>query len=115
MANFEAVTSCNGIVMKEGIKEYLDKFKFLGEDINVGIDNECRLEFHGYSWPEIYLEKDEDESNNANDLFFSGLKKFVPKGKTLIIQSIGHEKCRFPLFALEIKITSKTVKYVYFD
>ena len=111
MANFEAVTACNGIKLKSGVEEYLSRFQIVGEDINAGVDDDGTFHFYGYSWPSFYDASDDDMETDVEDEFWKGMRKFVPKGKKLIIHMIGHEKCRYPLSAQAIIITSTRVKY----
>jgi len=111
MANFESVTACNGIKLKQGVKAYLERFHISSEDTNVGVEEDGSLTFYGYSWFSIYNIDDKDMDEDVSDEFFNGLRKFVPKGKKLIIHRIGHEKCRYPLSAEAIIITDRRVKY----
>ena len=115
MANFESWTSCNGLKLKKGARQYLDQFAFRGEDANVGIDRCGGLEFYG-DWFSIYRcqNNGDDDFSNAEEVaddFYDGLRAFVPKGKVLEIHHIGHEKCRHPLSAQAVLISSDEVQY----
>jgi len=111
LANFMGITASNGIKLKKGADEYLERFHFSGEDANVGIDGGGCLFFYGYSWLTVYKRTDPGEDEDCEDEFFQGLRQFVPEKSKLIIQRIGYEKCRFPLSAQSISITRRRVTY----
>lgn len=113
MANFEGITACSGAKMKKEVKKYLEKFNISGEDIHVGLDDKGHFMFYGYCWPNIYEASDKDMEQDVSEEFFRGLKKFI-KNDVLVIEMIGHEKCRFPMAAQQIIIKKDSVKFVTF-
>ena len=108
MSDFGAVTTCNSLKLLPGAVEYLQDWSFDG-DMEVDIDEEGKLVFYGYKWP--FIRKTIDDEDDSSFEFYDGLQKYVPKGKTLVINMIGHEKCIHPVSAQSIVITSRGVKY----
>lgn len=118
MANFEAVTSSNGLkVLPEQavpLKALLDKYVIepeLDTDIKDG-----EFAIYGYFWFSVYaVNKDEpdgvDWDTEMTDEFLNELRQFVPEGEKFIIQSIGYEKCRYPLSAMAIVVSRDKVEW----
>ena len=118
MATFMATTACNGPRLKdaEAAAKVLERFYWEGEgDIEVTItmdssDGQAHLMLYGYDWPGAYkipdnVSRDEFEPNydiESYDGFQEFLRDIAPHlADPLTVQSIGSEKCRFPLAACE--------------
>ena len=47
--------------------------------------------------------------------FFIALGDYLPEDATLVVQSIGHERTRFPLNAYQYTVTEDDVEFVQLD
>lgn len=131
MANYYGTTASNGATIKKGkekeLQAYLDKWTWLGEG---ELKTEIRgnyLAIYGYDDfdPYLIVTKEQAEANpdleegEANwdeggdpEGFLMGLAPFLEKqgkGKDenlIVIQTVGNEKCRFPLGACEFVLRS---------
>ena len=109
MANFEGVTTCNDVKIIEGketeVAELIEKYTFNGE-MNVYVDKSGYFQLHGHEF--LYIAKNEsDDPTEHTDI--DGVQEFLTElapflADTLVIQSIGNEKCRYPLVAQEIVV-----------
>jgi len=117
MANFEGVTASSGAAIKpeklEELMTYLEGFSACGEDGDMVKIEGNTIQIYGYDWFAVYEkyevinsdtpeEKEVDYDNDVTDTFLEGLKPFLEE--PLIVQSIGNEKCRYPLSAWEWKV-----------
>jgi len=105
MANFEGVTASNSPAIKpdkiDKIKEIVDRYCL--NELACGVRDGC-LELYGYDF--FYVSANEpndmDDEYDKTDNF---LKEIAPLLlEKLVIQSVGSEKCRFPLAAQEIVV-----------
>ena len=114
MANFEAVTSSNTVELND-VNKYnmlMEKYRWIC-DVDGRLDGTF-LTIFGYDWPFVELSPVEDDYDD-NDRFDEFLAELAPLLKTpLIIQSIGAEKCRFPLDAMQV-IVYPDGKIEWFD
>ena len=109
MANFEARTASSGARIKAGKEEEVshlfDRYVFPG-DLTIETYGGV-LEVYGYEWP--YAEKVSEDGSvdpEQEDCFEDFLQALAPLlEEELVINCIGGEKCRFPLSAMEIKVT----------
>ena len=116
MANFVATTASSGArIKKEKRKEleaYLEGFSTDSEDVELVIEDgeEPTIEIYGYGWFTVWEKVDNEEGEEEvvdfdtekTDEFLLGLAPFL--AEPLIIQSVGNEKCRFPLAAWEYRV-----------
>lgn len=107
MANFEARTASSGARIQtdkeQDVDALLARYNFSSELI-VAVERGV-LYVYGYDWlyAERVLEGDDDlDQENCFDDF---LKELAPMlSEPLLIQSIGAEKCRFPMAAVEVLV-----------
>ena len=121
MANFEAVTASNGLkVLPEqaaSLKGLLDKYATQSDVQMEFKDNQ--LDIYGYGWLNVYPRRpdsgeDDGETDydaEANNEFLDLLRPFVPEGQMFVIQSIGSEKCIYPLSAIAVVVTKDKVEW----
>jgi hypothetical protein len=114
MANFCAVTACNQpkVKVKDAVTKLIEKYRFSG-DLTVMVDDSGCLQIWGEDTFSAYSPEnpdpdhvDYDVPDYDDDVTEEFLEELAPlldlgKGGRLIIQSIGNEKCRFPLFGFE--------------
>jgi hypothetical protein len=116
MANFIATTASNGAGLKdlEAVKKILERYVFDG-DLTAEIETsqssgQPYLSIYGYEWPGAFkvpdgVNRDDFEPDydvEPLDIFEDFLKELAPfLTEPLTIQSVGAEKCRFPLCARE--------------
>ena len=114
MANFEAVTTSNGIKVtpeqRKALMDVVDKYYFAMEDYMFGNGNEFGI--WGYDWLCV-LDNDED-ANPADEEFFEEIRPLIPEGKKLIIECAGHEKLRY-VNAARFIIGPDGIEYRYLD
>ena len=131
MANYYVTTASNGGTVKKGKKKeleaYIERWGFSGEgDMTVNVDEDTKgngfLNIYGYDdfapFPVVTKEQaEEDEDLEEGDMdydagcdpeaFLEGLAPFLKaqgKGKDknlIVVQTVGSEKCCFPLGAGE--------------
>jgi hypothetical protein len=115
MANYYGTTASNGGVIKKGkekaLEAYLEKWCWLGESDPTMEVQGSTLNIYGYDDFGVYPVGDDGEADwDAGDDTEGFLKGLVPflkvqgkdKDKNLIvIQTVGNEKCCFPLGACE--------------
>jgi hypothetical protein len=114
MANFLSVTASNGAEVKEDkiqeLKKYLSTFATNGEDGDMVQIEETpfKIYIYGYDWFQAHrynedsVNEEIDFDTEVTEEFLIGLAEFLKE--PLIVQYIGHEKCRFPLAAWEYKV-----------
>ena len=116
MANFEAVTVSNGARVKdiEAVKRLLGLYE-PNSDVTIGLTEEW-LNIYGYDWPKIF-KNDADDEECDEDFFEEFLQRLAPLlAEPLLIQCIGHEKCRFPLSAMQVLVKpTGEIKWMTFD
>jgi len=125
MAYYSAtVASSTGTVKKNKKKDldlYLEKWSVLNSESESDMEEaiSCYTEKHAngkdvflhlYGYGAFWVkpldkdgEIDEDSDLDAED-FLKGLTKFLEpdkEGRLIVVQEVGHEKCRFPLTASE--------------
>jgi hypothetical protein len=103
MANFESVTTSESSApVKSAVKlqKLIDHYDF-GELV-VAIDDGF-LVIYGYDWFVAYEQNKQGIDEDATTQFLKEVAKHLRDD--LIIQSIGNEKCRFPLSAQQITVT----------
>lgn len=102
MANFEAITASNSAKVKKGVTALLEKYNLIESHYEVEIElnkYKDRIEIYGYEWFCIY---DPKSGEYATDEFLKELAPYLQE--ELIIQCIGHEKCRYPLSFWQITV-----------
>lgn len=114
MADFDARTASTGGKIKEGIsldtlQEYLNRW--LGGEIEYSFRDDGSLCLYGYGWfdPQDSEAPEDDPGLGTDEKFLKGLAPFLAPSKRkiagrtdeylIIVESIGAEKCRFPLSA----------------
>lgn len=112
MANFLCITASNRVEVKraslKALKEYLSTFVTSGESGDMVHLEDTFLEIYGYDcfqvqkWSEDETLELGDSERDVTAEFLIGLAKFLKQ--PLVVQCIGHEKCRFPLAAWEYKV-----------
>jgi hypothetical protein len=115
MADFVAVTSSSGVRVtdREKVQALLERF----HTEPAGEWTDDLFGFWDYEWFAVYPmveiggEKEPDYDADATDEFLKELAQFIPEGERLVIQSVGHEKCRFPLGGQSIVVTPGGVEY----
>ena len=117
MATFVATTASNGARLKdpEAVAKILDRY-FWDGDVTASIetrDGQAQLEIYGYDWPGAWripdgANRDDFEPDydiDPGDGLEDFLKEVAPYlAEPLTIQSVGSERCRFPLAARELHI-----------
>lgn len=119
MANFVGTTSSNGIDITpkqyNAIQKLLKRYHFSMEDVHIG--SETHFGIWGYDWLNIIPIVDSEPNYDANDVcdeFLNALRVIFTPKQRLIIQCVGHEKCRFPLAAMQITVTKDKVEWWHF-
>ena len=99
MADFGAVTASSGAKVTdiEAVRQLLKKYDI--EGLEYKVTNDGYFYVYGYEYFSVYTE----ENGYATEEFLEELSTYLDE--ILVIQSIGGEKCRFPLSATEIIIT----------
>lgn len=115
MGTFTGVTASSGAKIKKGcenrVKKLMDNYDF-SQGLECQI-NDNRIEIWGYEWPYLSLKSKNAENNDY--IFDDFLKRLSPLlDEDLVIQSIGNEKCVYPLCAMEIIVTPSSVSHKYF-
>lgn len=103
MANFEAVTAsfcAEPVKSATKLQKLIDHYDF--GDLTVKVENGW-LTIFGYDWFEVYDQSEENTMEEVNEQFLKEVAKHLRAD--LVIQSIGNEKCRFPLSAMQITVT----------
>ena len=105
MSGFEGVTASTRARIKEGkveeVKRILDKYDFPCR-LYCEIYDGC-IEIFGEDWP-YFWPKDGDQDDF--DYFEEFLEELSPLlSENLIIHTIGHDDCQYPLTAIEIVVT----------
>jgi hypothetical protein len=114
MANFLGITASNGAEVKEDkiqeLKMYISTFATSGEDWDMVQIEETppKIYIYGYDWFQAHryveggVNGEIDFDTEVTEEFLIGLAEFLKE--PLIVQCIGHEKCRYPLAAWQYKI-----------
>lgn len=114
MATFEAVTSSNGISVTdpEAVKRLIGRYR-IQPDAEVHVTGKT-FGIWGYDWLDIRkVDGDEPDDHDATEEFFEELRPLLAEGQTLVVQSVGWEKCRFPLCAMAVVVTKERVAFHY--
>jgi len=122
MGTFISITASSGARIKNGkeeeVKKLIDKYNFGTKEKSFFIPEglECHInkgiiEIWGYEWPNLWLKPKNGEDTDCTEYFEEFLETLAPYlAEDLIIQSIGSEKCCFPLAAMEIRVTPNGVE-----
>jgi hypothetical protein len=115
MANFLGITASNGAEIKVEkileLEKYLSTFATSGEDgdmVHIE-DTPSKIYVYGYDWFQAHryvegsVSEEIDFDTEVTEEFLIGLAQFLKE--PLIVQCVGHEKCRFPLSAWQYKIS----------
>jgi hypothetical protein len=112
MADFIATTASNGARLKdpEAVEKIIGCYVWDG-DVEASIqtrEGQACLVIYGYDWPNAWkipegVNRDEFEPDyDIDDGFDAFLKEVSPYlAEPLTVQSVGAERCRFPLAASE--------------
>jgi hypothetical protein len=114
MADFIATTVCNPAIITdiEAVEKIMDKYEFEAE---VFLQNNL-LYVYGYEWFTAFRYDDEtDEVDYENDATLDFLKEVQPYIQDeLIVQMIGHEKCRY-IGAAQVTVTKDKITWRTLD
>jgi hypothetical protein len=111
MTDFLGTTASSGVKVTdpEKVKELIEKYH-IDTGIELGPDGILRI--YGHDWFAVWDE--ETLRQCCTDEFLEELRQYIPPQEKLIIQSVGHEGCRYPLSAQEIVVTREDVRYSSF-
>ncbi len=119
MANYEAKTASSRANIKEGeeknLRAYLDKWYLNDLEYAIG---EGKFEIYGECDFSPTLKNENGEQDEEGDPdpegFILGLKPFLEEkkeGYVIAIQSVGYEKCIYPLGAFEYILRTGEVEF----
>ncbi len=124
MAEFEGVTASSGLKVpadkKAALQALIDQFSWgeLTAELEPTQDGSFSLEIWGYEFANVHPwtvdadgAKEVDYDRDGTDEFLTALRPYVPAGGRFVLQSIGHEKCRFPLCGFTGIVTPEAVEY----
>jgi hypothetical protein len=129
MATLQATTSSTWSRVdpdaKDRIEAIVDEYKFGGAhaEVNIGVkensDGDTIITIHGYTAfdPSKPIYEDDERVDEEYGYAEEFLERIAPHlEEQLVIETIGHEKCRFPLLAGQWSVwPDGTVQYDSFD
>ena len=92
------ITTSTSMKLKKGVAKYLTEFGFIGDGVVAEVGSNGCFSLCG-DWFNVYRAADAGDYDGAEDItpeFFDGLRKFIPKGRRLVIHRTHHGGCRHP-------------------
>lgn len=106
MATLHCVTSSTAAAVtdQEAVKELFEQYQVSPVSYRIE-DHEVRI--HG---SESFIARDESGGHCTAE-FLHRLRQYLEEGEELKIQTVGHEKWRWPLVACQFRVTPDAVYY----